>query len=572
MNLELKDKMVEESFAYLVKNPEEISKTKVLKNLLLNKDKIIYYYLEQLYKDGLKLTESLLQYHIMNDAPIWLGYSKKLYSQIREEFFGVISEEYIQEQIEETLIAEEDYIESLIYITMERYKELVNYILPTEFSITNYLTPLGKFYRYDLGLQIITDAVTLHENPRGTIFNNKTYKPQDIYDYLKDRLEDKQIDTAIPLSESNTYGDSVLTAFLEGAKSKVKAFDWNIGKLTQIPTLHKGDLLSIIGQPKVGKSSIAIGEIVYPLIISGKSVAYYSCEMSEASLYNKLMLKHLYSKYNVKVQPKIAFSYLIVSLFKISRNLDDEYLGKVFGESVRRKSIAEGKRVNQGPLLTEEEYKKASFLKDHFKNYFTIDNSLAESIMLAYHDLFTSGKYGNLYILREEKSGVSLTELNPFIVEDMFSYIQELLNKTEGVLDGIIIDHAAHFKSLKMDSSNMTPIITEVYKQAKDIAENKEHPLFVCVINHTNKAFIKDDLDAQSTRAHGTSESGKTADLEIILYQTPEDLKDGIVSLRVQYSRDEQINTKDPVIKMYADRGVCDFTAIQDTKGSYNEQ
>lgn len=553
----MEQNLITEVLAYLVKNPPEVVNIRKLEFILDNEDYIIFYYLKNLRVDNINLSKSFLEFHLNADAHVWFGESYRTELNGRDEIYRKIEKDYIQSRVEGTLVTTTDFKDALIELVVDRYEELLTMRIPSNFKLDSYKDPINIELKKELGNKIIQEVVGVSSSEDGYWHNGKLYRKDDVFPYLKDRI--REIDVTEEQINDN-YTDGINTAFIEEAKSHIKAFKWNLGKYLQIPELAKGYVLSLIGLPKAGKTTFAIGEIVYPMLVLGRNIAYYSCEMSRTQIYSKLISKHIWVKNSLKVDPNIISSYLAIFIYKNTYEKDDEYLAKIVAEGRRRDLANKGKHLDTEPFLPEDEYFKVYQLKSSIETYFRVPGDLANVISENYNELFQSGRYGKLLVVRED----NMSDGEAFVVEEMSNFARIIKKKFNGELDAIVYDHAGYFKSVT--GKNKTAILTEVYQNAKGIAEDKSNPLLVCVVNHMKEAS---ESNMASARAYGTSEAEKSADVGISLFITDVDRRDGLVTMAIPISRHE--GAPEEPIKLIADRQVCDFVATSDKKEEYPE-
>ncbi len=518
--------LVDKLLSFLLSEPESSSRCSFLSDILTKEDFIIFFYIREFGMHSLRLDEDCIKKSLAVNGTKWLDAR----SILNKKHGPKIDKDYLQSRVENKLVKDNEFVEALTTLVLRRYKELKSIIPEEDFHLDSLLTQMMPYIEDELGKRLLEDLLRVRSI--GIYANGKKYTKDNFLEFARDRVDDMINQVSTDLSSTN-YIDYVGNTLVESAKTFIKAFEWNIGKYTSVPSAYLGDLMSVIGSPGVGKTRYCIGEVTYPMILAGRNVIYNSCEIQDSKLFALLVAKHIYALYGYKIDAGIIAAILSV------------------GVDVNKKGI------------TIEEYEDRMRLvegvKDSIRIYKDSPQELKELVLIAYNDLVVSGKYGKVFIFRPAD--------NVFIIENYMPIMKDKIKKLNA--SAVITDHAGYFTS-DMDADK-TKIMTLAYQYSKKIAEDKQNPVLVTIVNHikgTEEGKLKKGEEAAELRAHGTTEATKSADIEIALYQSKEDKRDGLVTMEVLKSRSEE-NKGDKKYKLVASLDVCDYVSMGDSKQKY---
>jgi hypothetical protein len=290
--------------------------------------------------------------------------------------------------------------------------------------------------------------------------------------------------------------------------------------------------------------------MVYPALKAGRNVDYFSGEMKVKDISALMIVKFLYTEHGIDLSNRKMFRSIGVALQIIAKM----QLGITL-------SPAENAALNK------------------------MGNDLFSLVLIAQNELFgVDSKFGKLRVISltddAESSKVSQAVTRTqqqFIVENLEHNIMTSIEKRteETRPDMIVFDHAGHFSS--NGKLTQTECFRQVYSIGHKLAGNKLHPFLSVIINHTateqgeKAAKSNNGFDGGNYRAFGTSEAGKSAEVDISLQSTEEQDKDGRVTLVVNVDRwnDQKQLFKTNAFPLTAKKGTCEFTVVGATKATY---
>ena len=534
--------ILEIAVKYCIKDPANTSVLKHLKNVLAEEDYIIFFYIDKVSANGVKLDASLLQHLLKANAIYWLDPKLNHYKHLGR----VIKREYLASLVQETINLDEEYAQVLSATILRRFNEL-NKDLEHLPDIDSMLPTILEEIEYREGVALLADVVELNKKKTAKV-GKQVYTDRQIIQYLKHRMKSIETDDILT---SEDYSAKVESSFIDAVFERKTILEFNLGKDAVLPDLALGHHMSLIGQSKIGKTSFAVGEIIYPLLMKGINVEYDSCEMPPHAMYAKLIVKHAYAKLGYKfnqadVKLCLGMSFLFT---QYNTNLED-----LMKDIQIREQIQKGDLSAQAKL-PDELYSRYVDNKKEFKKYEKLDNGFKTMVAILYYDLFKSGNYGKLYIYM-----ISDKVEDVFCVDDIVDRTNKRVLRDNTTC--VIRDHAGHFYSKYRDKSEVQ-VLKEVYKSGEVIAGNKERPILVVTLNHIDtvnsskiSALGDDRTRRANARAYGTSESDKSTDLEVAMYATEEDRKKGYIRWDIKVSRHTSITG---VQLLVADNGTCDY-------------
>lgn len=538
----------------VINNTDLTSNLAYLEDTLVREDFIIYFYAREFHRLGInKLTRRGLMAALESNAIYWLNKNSILNKRTAKEQ-NELDSEYLSIATNRTLYSEADCCDALRSLVLKRFDDVssVNAHFDEEEMRSvvegHKLTAQIKFAE-DVALRAYN---LLSGDKKREYINGVVYESGDILAFIHD-LSLEYINTLNNSTVANDYDSyqSYLRQMCRSISSTDIVFKWNLGEQV-IGDLVKGWMVSISAPPKQGKTRFTLGEMVYPALKAGRNVDYYSGEMKLKDIIALLIVKYLYSEYGMDLSSKKLFTNVGIAL-QISAKLQS------------------------GLDLTPAEVKA---LDEMGKDFFSII-LLAQNKLMGYNSTF--GKLNVISLTDDEESnttpGLKTKTEQKFIVENLENNIMTSIKSRaeEYRPDMIVFDHAGHFSSA--GKLTMTETLREVYAIGHKLAGNKLHPFLSVVINHTvteqgERAREKGKFDGSTLRAFGTSEAGKSAEVDLSLVSTDDQDKDGQVTLIVNYDRwsDQKRTFKTNAFTMVANKGTCEFTLVGCTKKAYAEK
>lgn len=535
--------------AHILNKPEEVINFIFLEELLKNEDYIIYFYMKEMYSEGVVLNETTLEMNLKTNMRTWVNKKSKLFK------LNKLDIEAIKTRSETLIISDEVNLGKLLYkVTMERFREIkrrADELAKTPIA----LDTIKEYALSELGDILARDVVTVMRE--GKTIGRNLYTKKDMLEFVM--LRSSELNSMVSIEEDDaTYAQSKMNIFKKAAVARGHCFTWNLGENVYMPPVEKGMIISLMAPEKMGKTKFSVGEIAYNTIRSGNNVNICSGEMSEHIILSFLITKHIYAENGYKIDSLDIQNFLMIHSTIQELEID---ISDYFKEKEIRNRIMNGQEVfEEEHVLSDDNYLKLINMHEKVVAYTKMDDLEKEVILAAFSDLIDSTKYGRVHVYGID-DGV-------FNVDTMQQVITSLNKKHETSL--FIMDHAGFAYSNK--GLGKTEVMTRAYQIAKAIAEYEDNPVVSVVINHvdtvTNTAIKKGNEDAiAGARAHGTSEGNKSADLEIFIYQLPEDKREEIGRIRVTVSRHYKLPESDIIVVM--DKMVNDFTGIGKVKEEY---
>lgn len=521
-----------------------------LEDVLQQEDYILYFYASQFFARGVtRLTRDSLNLVLTSNALQWIQ-KDSLLSKANERRSLRIPTVYLATRTSATLSTQADYAKVLILVVLERFDKIQSVSLPaTSEEILSILEGHRIQSQVDYSSKLMKEVYDLlYGTKECTYLNNVRYKSSDVLDYIRDNASIALSKLKGSYLDSSTNDNPSMRTIQNLAYETTFAtptFHWNLGN-SILSNPIPGWLITISAPPKEGKTRFVIGEMVYATLCEGHNVKYYSGEMSEAAILTCLIIKHIYAKQGINLGTGNAFKMVYNILVMVQR-------------------------IKAGTIMQEE--------LAVFNSY---GRSKVELVLNAQYDLFLSGKYGGITITylgayQANQGDNNSIESQQFVVENLqYNILNEMKSaKEENRYDVVIFDHAGHFRS-SQNSADRFYAISRLYNEAKSICTNKFHPFTAVVVNHTttdaNKVIDKSSgSDSLQFRAFGTSDAGKTADMDLSLISTPEQQKDGLQSIIVNFDRwiSHAQAYKTNIFPLTANKGICDFCFVGSTKTVY---
>lgn len=544
--------LISQLLAYLLKNPIDYTKFPSIEKILVNEDYIIYFYLVNGIKNGLRLTRETLELALNQNVHHWMNKRSILYKKSNSN----MDKDYIQSKVSTNLVAEIDYKDAFMAIVLNRFEYLDNLELKIDFDSEYLMDLIKRLVESELGVELIEEVIELMKKDK--YYKGELYSSTTVLPYLRNRITEMDVQLS-STAKFDDYSSYIQNEFMKDTIRYNKCFKWNIGKNIHLPTVNLGHMVSLLGQEKVGKTKFSLGEMAYPTIVSGENVLLLSSEMSEVQLISILATKHIYNMEGFKVSVSQVESCIGTqqALETFGITLEDyekqkkEYLDFMSGKV----DIKDYKNY-----IRNDDFKILYKMRDKIEEYSQLSEAKREIIMIYFNDIISNKKLGRSWVLTNED--------NIFNIDNMVPTIHSLAKKYNASL--VIYDHAGYAYS--QTNLSKTEVMTKVYQNAKVIARKKDHPVAFVVINHietSSSEKLKSGSGKDNTviRAFNTSEAKKSADIELVLYTTEELQREGAVNLKVLVSREEEAK-KDP-ITLVVDYMVNDFTAMGSSKDKY---
>ena len=538
----------------IINNTDLTSNLAYLEDTLVREDFIIYFYAREFHKQGIsKLTRRGLTAALESNAIYWLNKNSILNRRTAKEQ-NKLDSEYLSIATNRTLYSEADCCEALRSVVIKRFDDVT--ASDTSFDEEE-MRAVVEGHKLTAQVKFAEDVTLraynlLSGDKTKEYLDGVVYESSDILAFIND-LSMKYINTLNNSTVSNDYDSyqSYLRQMCSSISPTDIVFKWNLGEQI-IGDLVKGWMVSISAPPKQGKTRFTLGEMVYPALKAGRNVDYYSGEMKLVNVIALLIVKYLYSEYGMDLSSKKLFTNVGIAL-QISAKLQS------------------------GIELSPAEVKA---LDEMGKDFFSII-LLAQNKLMGYNSTF--GKLTVISLTDDEDSnsvsGLRTKTEQKFVVENLENNIMTSIKSRpeEYRPDMIVFDHAGHFSSA--GKLTLTETLREVYAVAHKLAGNKLHPFLSVVINHTateqgERAKEKGKFDGATLRAFGTSEAGKSAEVDLSLASTDDQDKDGQVTLIVNYDRwsDQKRTFKTNAFTMVANKGTCEFTLVGCSKKAYAEK
>lgn len=546
---------IDKMLSFLLRNTAYNRSMLYMEDILTNEKYILFFYIKAFAERGVNyVSRDSLELALTENASHWISSTSIYSASSATKLVSTVPVEYIASTYTEVFGGEAPnsagaYARALTMLVLRRYDIIM--ALPAAQSADELKDTIEGFK-----IMAVRPVATTIMNKAFHLLSDQGFRPMylgrtkyteaSILEFLRDSVneaiarfnsetlmesEDDRVNSVMQmLSGKTTYADPV--------------FHWNLGT-NFLPSLLFGWVLFLSAPPKEGKTRFTLGEMVYPALCERRNVTYMSGEMDESAIFATLVVKHLYASKGINLGSEKKFSKVINIIIMSSK--------------IAYKTISRRERE------IFDKYPRAE----------------VELVLTAFRDLFLSGNYGNLNIVsaNANSEGGSSKSSHKFIIENLEAdLLKDLQAQKPGKqCDLLVIDHAGHFVS--NSGLNDVQIFRQVYQTGVRVAKNKVHPIGVVIINHTNTKqgeSIKSmaDLEEGPMKAFGSSEAGKSADIDISLASTEDQKKDGIVSLVVNYLRWSNIieTYKSRVFPLIANRGTCEYTLQSKTKSPYKRR
>ena len=494
-----------------------------LKETVTNEYYVLFYYIEELNKSNLVLTKEFLQTGMEVNKMDWVN-ERSVFMRDNP----TITKEYLQSMTKVRLEYDIDYANALEEIVLARFSKIESIDTPEEKEFLGIISKLKDIASIVFAKKVSLEVQPLIMGEKEYLYHNKLrYGREDALQYMVNRSQ--QLNFSLSANSNHTNNKyNVWEKTSRVTSGIVPTYIWNLGK-NIFSNPQPGHVVSLIAPSKVGKTRFAVGEIAYPSILLGRNVKYYSGEMEEHILRSMLLTKHIkYTKgYKIK----------------------ESTVEKVFITASRIRT----KKATASELL-----------------YFDkVPSNIKETIFQAEHDLFFSGKYGNIGVAYVGDINKLDNDETPgeFVVERQHDLLRKENERlpSDDKWDVVIQDHVNHMRSEK--GLKDAAMIESYIQSAKAYASSEDTKCVYVIVNHLNtnqenKIREQDSAEGMNLRGHGSNESGKSADMEYVMYQTSLDRKEGTVHLQVTVDRYKNISEvyKTDTFVLVADRANCDFT------------
>lgn len=500
-----------------------IDSTSFLLETLTNEYYILMYYITEVNKKNIRLTRELLELGLATNKMDWIDPRSKLTNGN-----DTLTKEYLQSKTSRRLEFPIDYATTLEQLVLSTYDKITSMDTPTDDEFLNIVHELRNVASLVLSSKIVQEVVPLIQGDKKSLYlDGWKYEKQDALEYIVNRAQ-KMLYSLSSSSTTTNRKQKIWHKMARNGIQLVPAIIWNLGKVV-FSNPQPGFILSVIAPPKVGKTRFCVGEITYPALLLGRNVKYYSGEMEEHILRAMLVTKHI--------------KYL---------------LGQKLREATVQKVMVTASRIRTGEATKQE-----------ILYFEKVPANIKEYIILAENDLFYSGKYGILEVTHVgDTSSMDINVIpGEFILEEQHVLLKKEIERLpEGEKwDLVIQDHINHMRSKQ--GLKDAALLESYIQSAKAVASSNSHKLVYVIVNHLNteqekKIEENDSSEGLKLRGHGTNESGKSADIELVMYQTSQDKKDGTIHLQCTADRyvniEETFKTNEFIIK--ADRAYCDYS------------
>lgn len=549
---ENKNEIIKQLLAYIIKNPEKYSEFPSINKVLENEDYVLYFYIKNGVQNGITIDKNVLEISLQHNASRWLDRRSILFKDAKSR----IDNNYIQSRIENQLVTDNDFKEGFTAIVLDRYNQLLDTYVEIDFESDIVKDLIVKLIESDMGEDLIRECIELLNKDKR--YKGIVYDSNSVIPYIRTRLNELDIELGIS-SKFDNYLEYIQDRYIDNITRQTQCFNWNLGKLVKMPNVYKGYMVSLIGQEKAGKTRFVAGEMVYPTLLQGRNVLFYSSEMEETQMISILVSKHIYNKEKLKISSQQIDVCIGVegALEKYGITIEEYDKQLEMYSKLMRKDIA----INEYKHIIDEDiFKRLYNMRETIEEYKKLTGAKKEIIKMYMFDLINNESIGNIHVLTFDE-GI-------FNVDDMISKTRELIKKYDISL--VVYDHAGYAYS--NTQATKTEIMTRLYQDAKNIAKSKDNPVTFVVVNHikttTSESIGKSGYkEGVVISAHNTSEAKKSADIEIALYRTAELDREGAINLQVLAVRNGSFD-KDP-IALFTDYMVSDYVIMGGTKDRY---
>lgn len=515
---------------YAIEHPDKLSDIYFIKSLVKDADFIIFYYIEAFREKHAKLTHMNLQAAMDAHKLDWVNPKSVFF---KKKGSPEVSKAYIASMTNENLVTQHDYANVLEKAVIGRYEEIMQTKLIDEDKFNVLRDQAVSTGNVLFTREVFTEITPLLE---GTVpylvFNGIKYGLKDSLAYIQAKLS--YYNRMMIPDEMADYNDSISRTLANAVQALTPTFAFNLGR-SIFSNPQAGFLVSVVAAEKIGKTRFVVGEMVFPTLMLGKNVLYLSGEMQPIQILTLLLVKFMFTK------------------------------GKIIPEEIVENLLVCINRINQG-IATEAQMK-----------YFDgIQPEIKEQVILAQHELFFSGKYGKI-IIRHISDSISINGRSKYFnIEEYFPLVREEIDSLpkEERYAMIVRDHVNHVSSISGASPVQT--VTSYLQEAKTLATDKKNPLVYVVINHITTELARQieeqgNVDGLKLRGHNSNEEGKTADLQMFLYERPGQRREGEITAVIEndrfYNMEQTFKTKEFIMK--ARREISDFVFFGERKGAY---
>lgn len=549
---ENKNEIIKQLLAYIIKNPEKYSEFPSINKVLENEDYVLYFYIKNGVQNGITIDKNVLEISLQHNASRWLDRRSILFKDAKSR----IDNNYIQSRIENQLVTDNDFKEGFTAIVLDRYNQLLDTYVEIDFESDIVKDLIVKLIESDMGEDLIRECIELLNKDKR--YKGIVYDSNSVIPYIRTRLNELDIELGIS-SKFDNYLEYIQDRYIDNITRQTQCFNWNLGKLVKMPNVYKGYMVSLIGQEKAGKTRFVAGEMVYPTLLQGRNVLFYSSEMEETQMISILVSKHIYNKEKLKISSQQIDVCIGVegALEKYGITIEEYDKQLEMYSKLMRKDIT----INEYKHIIDEDiFKRLYNMRETIEEYKKLTGAKKEIIKMYMFDLINNESIGNIHVLTFDE-GI-------FNVDDMIPKTRELIKKYDISL--VVYDHAGYAYS--NTQATKTEIMTRLYQDAKNIAKSKDNPVTFVVVNHikttTSESIGKSGYkEGVVISAHNTSEAKKSADIEIALYRTAELDREGAINLQVLAVRNGSFD-KDP-IALFTDYMVSDYVIMGGTKDRY---
>lgn len=483
---------------------------------------VIFFYMLGLGEKNIRLTEEFLQAGLKTNKSEWVN-ERSVFMRNNPQ----ITKDYLQSKVKTRLDSKTDYSNALEAITLARFKKIKEMEVMEEKEFIEMIIRLKEIASPIFAKKVAMEIVPLVSGEQECIYHEGIrYNKPDSIQYMA--MRSQQLNYKLATDTQRVLDKySVWERTSRSASGVVPTFIWNLGK-SIFSNPFPGNLISIIAPKKVGKTRFMSGEIAYPSILLKRNVKIFSGEMQEHEVRAMLVTKHIMYTKGYKIKGATVEKVMVTA------------------------ARVRTKRADEVDLL-----------------YFSkVPGNIKEAIFQAENDLFYSGRYGNLSVVfaGDLNRGHSMKTPGEFLIEHQHNILRK---ESESLPEGekwdvVVQDHVNHMDSERNlhDSAR----IEEYIQSAKTFATADETKCVYVIINHLNteqekKLKEQDSAEGMMLRGHGSNESGKSADLEYVMYQTSIDEKEGTIRVCCTADRRKNISEiyKTDTFILKADRGNCDF-------------
>ena len=536
----------------IIENTRLTASLSYLDNTLSREDYIIFFYAKEFASRGVdRLTERGLGLALENNAIYWIKKNSRINVRTSKES-KKLSAEYLTTKAGRSLLTEADCAQTLKELVLQRFRECCSANTPNTESETQAIIEGHKIStQIKFAEDITLRCYDLMSGDKSCDYiDNIRYEQSDILAFIRDlasnylsQLNDSHI------TNSNEAYQHYLKSLSSSVSATQPVFKWNLGQAILSNPL-KGWMITVNAPKKKGKTRFVLGEMVYAALKAGRNVDYLSGEMKIVSITALLIVKYLYAEHNMDFSNGTLFRNIEIAL-QISA------------------------KIQLGIECSPSEMKA---LERMGRDFFTL-------IVYAQNELKgPNSKFGQLKVVSLEEDEREKGGMNGFFtIETLESSLIDSIEKRDPEFrpDMVVFDHAGHFVST--GKLTQTECFRKVYQLGHKMAGNKANPFLCVVINHTateqeenvykntKKNSNTNVFDGMDFRAFGTSEAGKSADLDISLMSTDDQDKDGQITLIVNVDRwtDVKSSFRTNAFPMNARKGNCDFTILNSVKKEY---